>query len=118
MSVESNIQLSDFWFRGEDKTIEFTVFQADGTTAQDITGWALQFELCDLADPPVSQFIKTTVSGIVITDAANGVLEVTILDTDTDPLAPGKFQYELRRTDAGLEAVLAHGTAQIQRACT
>jgi len=118
MSVESNFTKSDQWFRGEDKTLQFTI-TSDGTTAVDISGWSLQFILCNLDGTTV--FTKDNVvsgGGINITNPTNGVLEVDIDDVDTDPLLVEKFKYELRRSDTGLEAVLAHGTAFIQQACT
>jgi len=117
MSVESNITKTDAWFRSEDKTLEFTVFQADGVTAENISGWALEYQLCNLDNSAI--FSKTTgAAEIVITDGPNGVCQVTIVDTDTDALTKTKFKHELGRTDAGFEATLVHGTVQIQRACT
>lgn len=116
MSVESKITLSDTWFRGEDKTLEFTVFQKDGVTVQNIAGWTLEYELCQLDGTAI--FTKTTGgSTIVITDAVNGVLQVLVLDTDTDALTKTKFKHELRRTDDGFEATLVHGTVRIDEAC-
>lgn len=115
MSVESNIDKADMWFRGEDKVLEFTVYQSDGETLQDITGWALSFDLCNSAF--VSQINKTSGSGITITDPTNGVLQVAIDDVDTDSLEPASYRYELKRTDSGSESVLAHGFAVLQRAC-
>jgi len=118
MSVEVNFVKDDNWFRGEDKTLEFTVFQPDGTTPQNITGWTLAFTFCDLQE--VTKFTKTTpsASGITITNPTGGVLEVFIPDTDTELLDAGKFKHELRRTDPGLEATLAHGGVLLQKACS
>ena len=116
MSVEVNITQSDNWFIDEDKVIEFTVLQSDDLTPEDITTWALEYVLCDSAE--VAQFTKTVGSGITITDGPNGVLEVAVADSDTASLTAGKFSHRLRRTDLGLEAVLAHGAVLLQSICS
>ncbi len=114
MSIESNILKKDNWFRNEDKVIEFTVFKADGDTKQSLTGWNFEFIVDDASK--VNKITKTSASGIAITDEANGVLEVTVDDVDTVDLTTTKFKYELRRTDTGSEATLAHGLAFIRQA--
>jgi len=117
MSVESNITKDDNWFRDEDKIIEFTVFQPDGVTKENITGYAMEFILCNLDESVV--FTKTTgAAQITITDGPNGLLEVEIDEADTAALVAGKFKYEIQRTDVGLVSKLAHGTALIQQACS
>ena len=40
---------------------------------------------------------------------------MTVLDTDTDAIAPGLYHYELKRTDAGFETPLALGTLTLKR---
>lgn len=82
---------------------------------------AMQFEwvLRTSAEAAAATFTKTTGAGeIVLTDAANGVLAVTILDDDTVNLAPAKYVYACRRTDAGSEGVVSHGEAVLRRTST
>ena len=117
MAIEENIEKSDHWFLGEDKTLAFTIYQADGSTPQNITGWALIFVLRRqpaTADPALIS--KTTGSGITLTTPASGLCEVSIEDTDTEGLSEGKYFYSLKRTDAGEETILTYGYAYLRRA--
>lgn len=117
MAREQNIDASHHWFLGEDKFLDWTIFQADGVTPQNITGWALEWTLRRTiaeADPPV--LTKSTASGITITGGAQGQLRVTILDTDTNTLPARVYQYALKRTEDGSETVLAFGKADIRQA--
>lgn len=117
MAIEDNIEKSDHWFLGEDKTLSFTIYQSDGSTAQNITGWSLIFVLRRLpasADPALIS--KTTGSGITLTTPASGLCEVEITDTDTEGLNEGKYYYSLKRTDAGQETILTYGYTYLRRA--
>lgn len=118
MAIQSNITASDEWYTGEDKQLVFTIYQSDGTTAQDVTGWALSWRLKKRATDADSASIltKTTVSGIALTTPASGIVTVTVDDTDTDSLAPQTYYHELKRTTAGNETVLAYGTALLKQA--
>jgi hypothetical protein len=122
MAEESSI--TGDWFVGEDKVFPFTIYQkgADGvltTTAQDITGWALRWDVRrsdSEADPPV--LTKATGSGISITSGINGQGTVTIADTDTDALSPRTYRHALKRTDDGSETVLLFGNAVLGKRTT
>ena len=111
-AAESAIAKSEHWFKGEDRTINIDVDQADGTTPQDMSGWALTWELKDSATG-LARITKTTAAGITITngDGTNDRAQVTIADVDTEPLVPGTYYHQLRRTDAGSEVVLSFGDA-------
>ena len=39
---------------------------------------------------------------------------MTILDTDTESLPVGRYRCALKRLDPGLEAILSHGTVELQ----
>jgi hypothetical protein len=118
MAVESNIAESDDFFIGEDKSLTWTIYQSDGTTAQDVTGWALSWTVKrregDLDASAV--LTKTTSSGIELTTPASGIVTVTVADTDTDSLHPQTYYHELKRTDAGFETVLTYGRMVLRRA--
>lgn len=117
MAVERNITKDEHFFLGEDKALVFTIYQADGETPQDITGWALIFvfrKAPSTADPALIS--KTTSAGIALTTPLSGVCTVTIEDTDTEDLAEGKYYYSLKRTDAGSETILTFGSVQLRRA--
>ena len=118
MAVERNITTADDWYIGEDKTLPVTIYQSNGTTAQDVTGWAISFMLKKRAtDADVAAKVtKTTVSGIALTTPASGLITVSIADTDTDGLAAGSYRYEIKRTDAGFETVLTSGACVLRQA--
>lgn len=127
MGYTANIDAADGWYLGEDKSLRITVYTSTATadtieagtaTAENITGWALSWMLKrKLSDADVDAALtKTTVSGIALTTPASGLCTVTVADTDTDALSPGTYVHELKRTDAGNEAVLVQGTVELLRA--
>lgn len=111
MSNRQDITPEDFWFVGEDKIFPFTIYEVDGVTRQDITGWSLQYTLRDAATYPTPLITKTTASGITITDADEGEGEVLIADTDSNRLSPGLYWHRIKRTDAASEQNQVHGEA-------
>jgi hypothetical protein len=118
MADEQNI--SDNWFIGEDKILPITVYRdAAHSATQDITGWTLSWMLkrrSSDADASALLTKTTTTGGTVLTTPLSGLCTVTIADTDTDALNPGSYHHELKRTDAGFETVLTHGTVLLKRA--
>lgn len=118
MPTQSNITADHELFSGKDRTLSFTITDSAGS-AQAITGWAMQFTLTNINDRSGTALITKTVgSGITITNGAGGICQVAIADTDTDGLvgsdAP-RYWYELARTDAGNEDVLAYGTVVLRQ---
>ncbi len=96
--------------QGEDRTLTFTV-TTDGTTAVDITGHTLSWELYT---HPMAASSTLTVAG-VITDATNGVCTVTLADTDTDSIEPRVYWHELKTTDSsGAETVVSRGNVTLK----
>jgi hypothetical protein len=118
VATQDNITGGDEWFTGEDKSLVFTVYQSDGSTAQDITGWSLSWMLKrHPAEADNAALItKTTSSGIALTTPLSGVCTVSIEDTDTDGLEPGTYRHELKRTGGGVETILSYGTAVLRQA--
>lgn len=116
--MKFDIRDSDRFFTNTDFAVNFTVKQADETTPQPITGWALSWILKQRATDPDGSAVltKTTASGgITITNGPAGQCVVTITDTDTASLKPGAYVHELKRTDPGSEAVLCSGMAVLRR---
>ena len=94
--------------RGEDKTLRVTV------TGTDISGWSLQFALAR-GYGQSNEFTKATGgSGIDITNGLSGIFEITLADTDTADLDTGGYVWDVKRTDAGQEAVLAYGALNLK----
>lgn len=118
MSYESNIVATDHLFAGEDKTLSYEVFAAGSTTTmENVTGFTLQWTL----KRGEVTLTKTTTSGVTITGVYDSVratntqrVVVTIADTDTENFTAGRYTMALKRLDAGLEAVLSHGTVDLQ----
>lgn len=118
MAIRDDITTEDDFYTGEDKSLVFTIYETDGTTAQDITGWTLAYMWKRAPSDADSAAVltKTTSAGIALTTPGSGICTVTIDDTDTDSLLPQTYHHELKRTTAGSETVLTTGTVLLQRA--
>ncbi len=111
MAVRFNITADEDFFIGADQPIEIDVKQSDGSTPQAMTGWALTWELKD-SPADTAHFSKTVGGGISIGNGSgtDDRATITVADTDTEPLEPGLYYHQLRRTDAGSERILSFGT--------
>ena len=118
MAIRDDISKDDDLYTGEDKTLTVTIYQADGITPQNITGWALSYRWKRSPKDADSEAVmtKTTSSGITLTTPASGLCTVAIADTDTDSLEAQTYYHEMKRTDAGSETVLTTGTVVLQQA--
>ena len=90
-------------YYGEDVTLNFTM-----TPVENITGWTLQLTVTR-ALGSVTKVIQKT--GEIISGAA-GTFRFILVTTDTD-VAPEVYQYDVWRTNAGNERLLAIGTFTI-----
>jgi len=112
-------------FLGVDLTLRVQLVKLDSAGAEvvdgDLTGRAYAFTLNDTPDATTPTLTKTTGSGITLgagdtaaypaeLAGANTVLVIAIDDTDTDALAAGTYYWDVKRTDAGAETVVAFGT--------
>jgi hypothetical protein len=78
------------------------------TPPVDITGWALAFVVMDAAGADV--LTKTTVNGgVTVTNLAAGVFQFTLAPEDEGLELVEGYWYQVRRTDVGLEDILASG---------
>jgi hypothetical protein len=95
-------------FVGEDKQFPTTIYQSDGVTLQDITGWHVQAVLHTFGYPDNILIIKDngTNGGLVLTNPTQGLLTFTFNRADTLNLAPGTYQLRVERTDSGATDVL------------
>lgn len=105
MAVESNIDASDQWLAGEDKTLLFTV----RGPADDLEAWTVEWTLYPAEGDPVPVTVgiqKIPADGIG--DLPTIIVPVpaaATADLSTDLV----HSYVLRRVDAGARTVLAHG---------
>jgi len=128
MSYESSIEATDHFFAGEDKTLSYEVFAEDGVAMENVAAFAMEWTLRKSltskqpyrAQGSVVVTKETGGSGITVTGAYDSVrasntqrVIVTIADTDTENLAGGRYVCSLKRTDAGIEAVLSHGVVEV-----
>src|SRR6188472_2239208 len=96
--------------RAQDLTLRFVM-----SPPRDITSWTATFEVEDkLAGSAV--ITKTVGSGVTLADTGKGIIEVSLAKADTSALTvssaltAGKgYVWELKRTNAGFNVVLARG---------
>ena len=117
--IETGLQ---YWL-GTDKSFDFTVYTTSAKTViRDVTGYTTSFKVKrSVDDPDIDALISAsgTVSGTfnAVPTTNTQKVTVTLVDTDTDTeITPGIAHWELKRTDAGAEALLAYGTIDLRRA--
>jgi hypothetical protein len=123
MAQQFDINADDDFFLGEDKTIEFTILDADSIPVN-VTGWAIEWVVRKLDDSDSATLTKTTGGGgIAITGVYNvdpavntQLVVVTVEDTDTSSLTPRTYRHALKRTDDGFETILSYGNLVLRRA--
>ncbi len=117
MAIQCNVTASDNVYIGSDKSLTIPIYQSDGKTRQDITGWALSWMLkASIHDADASAVItKTTVNGITLSSPTTGVCVVTLSAADTLSLDPATYVHELKRTTPGSEDVVTDGTFVLKR---
>lgn len=99
-------------FAGDTKVVQITVLDADGDPV-DITSATIKWQAArSLGKSPV--ITKATGgSGVSITDAANGVFEVTLSGSDTEDLKGDYyFEAEVTASDGTISTVIA-GTMKV-----
>ncbi len=118
MALKLTIDEADRFFTNADKLIKFIVYQEDGVTAQNITGWALSWLLkrrATDADAAAAVTKTTGVGSITITNGTTGLCQLTVTDEDTAVVKAGIYVHELKRTDAGSETPLSEGTVVLRQ---
>jgi len=103
-------------FVGGDFSIPFTVYQSDGSTAQNITGWTVVLDIRrrDTSNTPplltVTATPTTPISGVC-------TFALSAEDLDADVFTGDEFQgrYSIWRTDTGSRVPLRYGDCVINR---
>lgn len=99
-------------FSGNTRVLKVSVLDQDEAVV-DITGASAEYIFAKRAGHNAI-FSKTVGSGIVVTDAIAGLLEVTILPADTEALA-GAYHHELEIQDAsGRRTTVLFGTVTVR----
>lgn len=99
-----------FQYIGTDKQFQVSVYQADGVTRQDVSGWAVSFIVHAYGDPNVVYVTKTVGSGVTLTTPTQGVITATVSASDTTNMPPGLYQWRMERTDSANDVVTGTGT--------
>lgn len=101
---------------GDDKVISCTVYNglvANGAL-KNIAGASIVWGMYVAAGSGTT-LTKSTSDGISITDAANGVFEVTLTHTDTEALSAGWYAHEAEVTDSdGNISTVFTGTIEVK----
>jgi hypothetical protein len=110
MSSEANLQSAEI-VRGTDKVLVVSVTNRLGTIV-DLTGAEAEYKVARKLRSKAAPVLSKTsnpAAGIVITDAAGGILEITIDASDTTDLG-GEYYHEAYITDvAGKRARIFEG---------
>lgn len=95
--------------RGDDQTIRFTVKNSAGV-AYDVSSNSFKFTVKQYIDDLIgaAKFQKTSGDGIDLTDAATGIVDVNVADTDTSALA-GPYVWDLEMVENTEIKTLAQG---------
>ncbi len=112
MASRQNITTS--WYQDTDWTLQLTIVDS-AKAAKDISGWAITAEVQDLTCKVV--ITMTVGSGITIVDGPAGRADVLFSASDSQPLALGRYNYSIRRTDAGSKTMLILGDITLLGEC-
>jgi hypothetical protein len=103
--------MADFtMFSGDTKVIHVTAVESDNTPL-DLTDVDIAWILAKKVTAPVI-LNKTIGAGITVTDAVNGVFEITMDPLDTAALK-GTYYQEVQIDDAGAISTIMTGTVTI-----
>ena len=135
MMMPAYLALSQFV--GEDKVFPpLTIYQSDGVTPQNITGWSLTFTIHAYGDPSAVFFsvppdltdqngivltdengISLTVNvGVTVSNPSSGQVQVAIARSNTLNMFPSQYSYSLARTNPGNYTELYYGAYTLNSA--
>jgi hypothetical protein len=120
-------------FIGTNITLRVQVVKRDSAGVEivdgDLTGRTYTFTLNNTPDNTTPLLTKTVGAGITFVDGDTAgyppelagtktVCKIDIADTETDALADGAYYFDLKRTNAGAETVVAFGTITLTKGIT
>jgi hypothetical protein len=108
MAANSPITPGHDFFVGEDKALRWPVVDDFGVLIP-ITGWTIEFNLYPYKG---GGSILTKPASII--DGPGGLCGVQMARGDTVGIVPGRWWYDLARTNAGSNTVLAYGFAELK----
>jgi hypothetical protein len=99
---------------GNTKYIRITVKNTD-LTAYDLTGKTVDFTIKLKKDDVAPLFTKSIGSGVVLTNAAGGILTVTISPDDTSALDEESYYHETKVTNGAEVVTILDGRLKIKK---
>lgn len=93
-------------FNDEDRTLQFTLMDSEGSAPVDLTSMTIQFSLGDASTTPQFQ------SNMTITGATDGEVEITLTPAQINALTAGRLRYTIRQT-APVNRVLQYGFVNV-----
>lgn len=97
----------DLWVAGSTRRFSIPVVDS-ADAAKNLTGAAsIDFRLTDLAaveGTPTTLISKALGTGVSVTDAAGGIVQVLVDASDTISLQPGDYHFEVKVVDAATDA--------------
>jgi hypothetical protein len=105
-------------YRGDDKTLTLTFKDSTGTTIN-ITGYSIFFTVKDkLSYTDDSSDSDSIISSLVTshTHATSGISELTILNSQTSTVTPGKYIYDIQLKDSSSKILTVVAGAFIMNA--
>jgi hypothetical protein len=121
MSLSVNVNtLEIVASRGDDHKVRFTVKNAAGV-AYDVSANTFTFTVKASLDDAIGaakfQRASPAGSGIDLTNAASGIVDVNILPANTGGLA-GNYFYDLQMVESGLTYTIAQGRFRVSKEVT
>lgn len=117
MAKETDLSL----FLGESRDLEFDITNVAETQAIDISGWTLSFMVkARLSDPDASALITkspASIAGAFDSDPAvnSQRASINLERSDSTSLTAGLRYWELKRTNTGVQTVVARGRLILRR---
>lgn len=102
MVLAINSSQNKTMYRGDDKTFQITVKDADGV-AVNITGATLTFSVKIDPNEPTPLILKDSSDNteIDLTDPTNGIAEIYLVPADTRDLEAGTYVYDVQIITSG-----------------
>lgn len=107
MATTKNVTLKS----GEDSVWTDTIYQSDGTTKQDVTGWTIQLIITRNTYDSTTLVTKNA----TLVTPAQGAISFTLTAADTGTtLGIGDFWYRVERVDSSADTVLSDGILSVK----
>lgn len=93
-------------YTGEDKVYQDQIYQPDGITKQDVTGWTAALVVHKYNDPFTTFF---TVIGGIVGSPLLGLLSFPVPSALTINMRPDQYAYYVKRTNVGGDTIVSVG---------